>query len=402
VRCVTPIYLDYQATTPLAPEVAAAMRPWLADKFANPHSSHRLGREAAAAVEVARGEVMAALFRSPDVPRRRPGPSGAGGLGPGLRRGTTGGKLFFTSGATEALNWALKGTFTRLPEHRRRIVTLATEHAAVLDSVEWLGRMGVEIDILPVGPNGIVDMDLAAARITERTGIVAAMLVNNEIGVVQPIVELARIARSRGALFLCDAVQGFGRVAVPLDACDMVAVSAHKVHGPKGVGALWIGDGVTLDPLLHGGGQEGGLRSGTLSPALCAGFGAAARLLVERAEHDQAHIARLAAIAGARSKRWLLNGSSADRYAGNLNMRRPGVDAARLISDLRQVAFSAGSACASGSGRPSHVLRAIGLSDADARASIRLGFGRYTSEEELIEALTLIDQAADRQSSIAA
>jgi len=312
------------------------------------------------------------------------------------------GNVYFTSGATEAINWALKGTAARLPEGRRRVVTIATEHAAVLDTVEWLGRMGVEVKVLGVDPDGRVDLDFAAACINEHTGLVAAMLVNNEIGVVQPVAELAGLAQEVGALFLCDAVQGLGRVPLPLDACDMVALSAHKVHGPKGVGALWVREGVALEPLLHGGGQEGGIRSGTLSPALCAGFGAAAKLLVERAEADHAHVTRLAEIARARMAEWILNGAPDERYAGNLNLRRPGVDAARLIADVRQVAFSVGSACASGSGRTSHVLRALGLSDSEARSSIRLGFGRYTTEDELILALDLIDQAAERQLSLAA
>ena len=374
-----PIYLDYQATTPLAPEAAAAMRRWLDDKFANPHSSHRLGREAAAAVEVAREQVTAALHgRSSD------------------------GKLYFTSGATEAINWALKGSISALPEPRRRIVTLATEHAAVLDSVEWLGRIGAEIDILPVGADGIVDLELAAQRITSSTGIVAAMLVNNEIGVIQPVAQLAELAHAAGALLLCDAVQGFGRVPVPLHACDIVALSAHKVHGPKGTGALWVREGVKIDPLLHGGGQEGGLRSGTLSPALCVGFGEAARLLVERRESDREHVARLWDTARRATQGWTLNGSSEHRYKGNLNIRAEGIDAARLISELRQVAFSAGSACASGSGRPSHVLSALGLTEREARSSIRLGFGRYTSEEELRRALDLVLDAAARQRSFAA
>jgi cysteine desulfurase len=317
-------------------------------------------------------------------------------------RGGEPGRVHFTSGATEALNWALKGALTQLPPHRRRIVTLASEHAAVLDTVEWLGRTGADVDILPVGSDGLVDLNLAADRIEKRTGLVAAMLVNNEIGVIQPVAELAALARARGALFLCDAVQGFGRVPLPLGACDMVAISAHKVHGPKGIGALWVRQGVELDPLLHGGGQEGGVRSGTLSPALCAGFGAAARLLTERAEQDREHAARLFALARGLTPGWTLNGSETRRYSGNLNLHRAGVDAARLISDVRQVAFSAGSACASGSGSTSHVLRAIGLSDAEARASIRLGFGRYTTEAELVEAIGLIDAAAERQLSLAA
>ena len=372
------IYLDYQATTPLAPEVAAAVRPWIDTNFGNPHSPHRLGREAAAAIEVARERVLSALHEQ------------------------AGGKLYFTSGATEAANWALKGAAVRLPEGRRRIVTAATEHACVLDTVQWLGEQGFETDILPVRPDGLVDPALAAERIDESTGLVAVMLVNNEIGVIQPIAELAALARGRGALFFCDAVQGFGRVPVPLADCDMVAVSAHKVHGPKGIGALWIRAGVTIDPLLHGGGQEGGIRSGTLSPALCVGFGEAARLLAERVEEDHAHVERLWSVAREAMAGWILNGSAEQRYHGNLNLRRDGVDSARLISELRPIAFSSGSACASGSGRPSHVLAALGLSEREARSSIRLGFGRYTVESELRAALTLIAGAAERQLSFAA
>jgi cysteine desulfurase len=310
--------------------------------------------------------------------------------------------LYFTSGATEAANWALKGAAARLPAGKRRIVALAIEHACVLDTVGWLGSQGFEVDLLPVRPDGLVDLALAAERITPATGLVAAMLVNNEIGVIQPVAEIAALARSHGALFFCDAVQGFGRVRVPLDACDMVAISAHKVHGPKGIGALWLRDGVEIDPLLHGGGQEGGLRSGTLSPALCVGFGEAARLLAERGEEDTAHVERLWARARALTGKWTLNGSAEHRYRGNLNLRRPGLDSARLISELRGIALSSGSACASGSGRPSHVLAALGLSASEARGSIRIGFGRYTREEELVDAVTLINEAAARQGRFAA
>ncbi|HEY0087172.1 MAG TPA: cysteine desulfurase family protein [Allosphingosinicella sp.] len=399
-RRVKPVtYLDYQATTPLAAQAAAAMRPWLDHHFANPHSPHRTGREAAAAIEVARERVETALlFQSAHVERSRDTLSSeaekvrANGLG----------RVYFTSGATEAANWALKGAAVRLPPNKRRIVTLATEHACVLDTVAWLASQGFETDILPVQPDGLIDLSLAAERITPETGLVAAMLVNNEIGVIQPVAQLAALAHAAGALFFCDAVQGFGRVPIALDACDMVAVSAHKVHGPKGIGALWLRDGVAIDPLLHGGGQECGLRSGTLSPALCVGFGEAARLLVERREEDAAHVERLWSVARNLMKDWTLNGSPGQRYHGNLNLRRDGVDAARLISELRTVAFSAGSACASGSGRPSHVLSALGLSGREARSSIRIGFGRHTSEKELAEALTRIDEAAARQLSPAA
>ena len=349
------IYLDYQATTPLAPEALAAMLPWLADQHANPHSAHRPGRAAKAAVEVARAQVAALL--------------------------PPGGRVVFTSGATEALNWAIKGT-------QGAIVTLATEHAAVLDTVRASGRSA---SVLGVDEGGLV----AATDVSVAGGLVAAMLVNNEIGVVQPIAELAERAHAGSALMLCDAVQGYGRVAIP-EHVDLVAVSAHKIYGPKGIGALWVRDGVTLGPLLHGGDQEGG-RSGTLSPALCAGFGVAARLMAERWDADAAHVERLWARAIERLRGWTINGAVQPRYRGNLNVRCDGLNVARLMSDCRDIAFSAGSACASGSGRSSHVLRALGLSESQARSSIRLGWGRYTTEDELTQALETIAVAARAQ-----
>lgn len=362
------IYLDYQATTPLAPEAKAAMLPWL-EKFANPHSPNRAGREAAAAIEHARGKVAALL--------------------------PEGGQLIFTSGATEALNMALRSA-------RGRIVTLATEHAAVLDTAEWLREQDADIDVLPVAPDGRVDLDRLRVALRQPTALVAAMLVNNEVGVVQPVAEIAALAHEAGALMLCDAVQGFGRLSLP-DGPDLIAVSAHKIHGPKGIGALWARDGVSLVSLLHGGGQERGLRSGTLSPMLCAGFGAAAAVAAERRDIDQAHIEQLwQAALEALGPGWIVNGSTTHRYRGNLNVRRESLDAARLLSDCRQVAFSLGSACASGSGRPSHVLCALGLSDREARQSIRLGFGRYTTLDQVTEACSRIRQAAEAQQRFAA
>ena len=281
----------------------------------------------------------------------------------------------------EAINWAIKGT-------QGAIVTLATEHAAVLDTVRASGRPA---SVLGVGEGGLV----AAADVSLEGGLVAAMLVNNEIGVVQPIADLAARAHAGSALMLCDAVQGYGRVAIP-EHVDLVAVSAHKIYGPKGIGALWVRDGVTLAPLLHGGDQEGG-RSGTLSPALCVGFGVAARLMAERWEADAAHVERLWGRAIERLRGWTINGAVQPRYRGNLNVRCDGLDVARLMSDCRDIAFSAGSACASGSGRSSHVLRALGLSESQARSSIRLGWGRYTTEDELVQALEAIAAAARAQ-----
>jgi len=329
-------YLDYQATTPLAPEALAAMLPWLESQHANPHSPHREGRRAKAAVEVARDQVAALL--------------------------PPGGRVAFTSGATEALNWAIKGT-------PGPIVTLATEHAAVLDTVAAEAAKGRQVTILPVGPDDMVDLDQARAVIQPGSDLVAAMLVNNEIGVIQPIAALAEIAHAAGALMLCDAVQGYGRVPIP-DTVDLITISAHKIHG----------------------------RSGTLSPALCAGFGAAAQLMADRKDQDAAHIDRLWSLALDRlGPGWTINGSTEHRYHGNLNVRRANLDVNRLMSDLRDIAFSAGSACASGSGRSSHVLRAIGLTEAQARSSIRLGFGRYTTETELRDAIDAIVAAAEAQ-----
>ena len=359
------IYLDYQATTPVAPEVAAAMRPWIEDRFANPHAPSRWGREAAAAIEVARDHIAQAI-------------------------GLAGGRFAFTSGATEALNWAIKGTFEA--STRNKLVTITTEHAAVLDTADWLERRGVEVVRLGVNREGLVDLDEAERAIDDRTALVAAMLVNNEIGVIQPVERLARLAHGKGSPFLCDAVQALGRVAIA-EGPDLVAVSAHKIHGPKGVGGLWMRSGHEPEPLLHGGGQELGLRSGTLSPALCVGFGEAARL-----RNDPQHVIDLYDLARSTlGKDWELNGSDDARYRGNINLRRRGLDAARLLSDCRDIAFSLGSACASGSGRPSHVLRALGLNDREARSSIRLGFGRFTSADEMLFACRRLNEAASEQ-----
>jgi cysteine desulfurase len=348
------IYLDYQSTTPLAPEAFAAMEPWLKDNFANPHSTHKAGRAAAAAVEVAREQVAALL--PPD------------------------GRVIFTSGATEAINMAIKGIGCGA-----NISALASEHAAVLDCV---GNVGGQI--LAIDQDGFT-VPIAQSN---ELGLFCVMLVNNEIGVIQPIAEIAQITQQADALILCDAVQAYGRIPIP-DGPDMIAISAHKFHGPKGIGALWVRDGIKLEALIHGGGQEQGLRSGTLSPALCAGFGAAAALAAQRMDADALHVAALWDCAVSLFSDWTINGSTTHRYKGNLNIRREGVDVARLISECRDIMFSAGSACASGSGRPSHVLRAIGLSDAQAKSSIRLGFGRYTTSAEIEAAAYAINKAAE-------
>ena len=359
------IYLDYQATTPLAPEAREAMLAWLggpdSETFGNPHSPHRMGRMAAAAVEVARDRV-ATLF-------------------------PPGGQVIFAGSATEALNLAIRGNAAvRSGEH---IAFSAIEHAAVIDTVKAIGNWTE----LPVGADGVIAPDVDMPK---YVGLLAVMQVNNEIGTIQPIGEMAKRAKDTGALLLVDGVQAAGKMALPREA-DMIAVSAHKLHGPKGIGALWVRDGLKLIPHIEGGGQEQGLRSGTLSPALCAGFGAAAALAVERQEEDAAHVEELWQIARDAFSDWTLNGSAEQRWHGNLNIRKDGLDVARLMSECREVMFSAGSACASGSGRTSHVLRAIGLSDAQAKSSVRLGWGRYTTREDMQRACKLIIQAAESQ-----
>ncbi|HTU13516.1 MAG TPA: aminotransferase class V-fold PLP-dependent enzyme [Allosphingosinicella sp.] len=362
-------YLDYQATTPLAPEALEAMLPWLggpgSDGFANPASQYRAGRAAAVTVEVAREQVAALL------------PSG--------------GRVHFTSGATEALNWALVSGARLAPGG---LAGSAIEHHGALQRLEEEGAA-----IVPVGADGLVPPP-GQAHLPER-GVIALMLVNNEVGTIQPVADHAAAAHAKGSLLLCDAVQAYGRMAIP-EGPDLIAISAHKIHGPKGIGALWVRDGLRLAPFILGGGQEQNMRSGTVSPALVAGFGAAAGLAAERMETDAAHVARLWDVAVDMLAGWTINGSTDRRYRGNLNVRREGVNAIRLLSDVREVAFSLGSACGSGSGKTSHVLRAMGLDERATHASIRLGWGRYTTEAELRAALGLIVEAADRQLRFAA
>ncbi len=359
------IYLDNQATTPLAPEARESMLPWLGGPettgYGNPHSAHRLGRQAEAAVDIAR-EQVAALF-------------------------PVGGTVIFTGSATEALNIALRGSDRGRGD--KRIAVSAIEHSAVLNTALALDP---DCAVLPVGADGLVDPQVG---LPDDLGVLAVMQVNNEIGTIQPVADLAERARAAGALVVCDAVQSAGKM--PVADADLIAITGHKLYGPKGVGALWIRDGIALDPVITGGGQEAGIRSGTLSPALCAGLGAAVKLSLETQDEDEAHVAALWDRAREMLARWTLNGSAAHRYKGNLNVRRDGIDVARLMSDARQVCFSAGSACASEARKPSRVLGALGLTVEQAKSSIRIGFGRYTTMDELEEGLGLILAAAEAQ-----
>lgn len=366
------IYLDYQATTPCDPAVVEAMQPFWSDQFGNPHSQHRFGWTAHAAIEAARAKVASLAGVEPD-------------------------RVVFTSGATEANNLALKGVLAR--SRRGRIVTVATEHSCVLESARYLERRGCELTVLSVGRDGLVDLDAAAEAITNDVALVSVMLVNNEIGVIQPVAEIARLARTAGAVMHCDAAQAFGKLPVAGLGVDLLSVTAHKMYGPKGVGALIVAPGVELEPQMHGGGQEGGgLRSGTLPTPLVVGFGKAAEISGERMAADHAHVERLwGLMLGALEVPHSINGSVSDRWRGNLNVQFNGVDGDRLLADLRSLSVSSGAACASAAGRHSHVLEALGLSRREAKASLRIGWGRFTTEEEVAAAAAMINDAVRRQ-----
>ena len=382
-----PVYLDNQSTTPLDPRVLDAMMPYFTEQFGNPHSeSHIYGKEAAAAIERARADVSRLI-------------------GADLR------EIIFTSGATEANNLALKGAahFARAhPQTERRdrdrIVILATEHKCVLESAVALGREGFAVVSLPVEPNGLVSPDLLADTIDERTLIVSVMAAHNEIGVIQPLAEIGALCRSRGVLFHTDAAQAFGKIPLDVEAMriDLMSISGHKIYGPKGIGALYIRrrPRVRLVPLIDGGGQERGLRSGTLPTPLCVGLGRAAALAAELMEAEALRLQDLRdglqASLMRRVEGLRINGDTARRLPGNLNLSFPGLTAPELIAACPTVAMSTGSACTSASVEPSYVLRALGLPDALANASIRLGLGRFTTEDEVDFAADALAAAASR------
>lgn len=367
-----PIYLDYGATTPLDPAVAQAMAPWGVDGYGNPHSAHMWGYHARAAVELARDSVAALIGAPPET-------------------------IAFTSGATESNNWAIKGLLTAPGQVRRRIVTLATEHSSVLETAAYMAGIGALVTIVPVRSNGLVDTGDLARALGEDVALVSVMAVNNEIGVVQDLTAIAGLAHGVGAVFHVDAAQGFGKLPINVDAMgiDLLSLTAHKIYGPKGVGALYRRPFTRLTPLLHGGSQEDG-RSGTLPTALIAGLGAAARIAGAAMAADHAHAAALRdRLLAKLTVQTSINGCRAARWPGNLNLAFPGV-AVPLLPQLPGLALSSGSACAAVTGRASHVLTALGLPDAQAKASLRLGFGRFTTAAEIDGAAAQINVAVQR------
>lgn len=363
----TPVYLDYQATTPLDPRVLDAMLPFFTEKFGNPHSvAHRYGWEADAAIEVAREDIADVIGARAD-------------------------EIVFTSGATESNNLIIKGVMAANLETKPHLVTVATEHKCVLECAAQIGAWGGRVTYLPVESSGLIDLQSLEDAVTPETALVSVMAVNNEIGVVQPLAEIGEVVRAKGALFHTDAAQAFGKIPLDVDAMriDFMSLSGHKIYGPKGIGAAYIRKPLQseLAPQMSGGGQQGGLRSGTLAPALCVGFGAAAKIAKAEMAEEGERIATL-------SRRFLetvraalpdtvAHGTLERRYAGNLNLGFPGLDGDLLLANLRDLAVSSGAACASAETGPSYVLQALAVDGAMAKASLRIGFGRFTTEEDV-------------------
>ncbi len=380
-----PIYLDNQATTPCDPRVVAAMLPYFSEAFGNPHSvEHALGREAEAAVARARAEVAALIGATPR-------------------------EIVFTSGATESNNLAIKGAArfaARMENPRRRLITLATEHKCVLQATADLAEEGFEPVFLPVRPDGRLDPEALRMALATPTLLVSVMAANNETGVLQDITALAALAHQAGALFHTDAAQAVGKIPIDVTAqgIDLLSISGHKLYGPKGVGALYVRHRprVRLAPLISGGGQERGLRSGTLPAPLIVGFGEACRLAGAEMAAEAARLAglrdRLLARLGDAIPGISVNGSREHRLAGNLNLAFPAARAETLLADLPDLCLSTGSACSSAAVEPSYVLGAMGVPAEVAARSLRIGIGRFTSAAEIDLAAAMLIAAHARNS----
>jgi cysteine desulfurase len=368
-----PIYLDYSATTPVDPRVAGKMIPYLTEFFGNAASrSHAFGWKAEQAVEEARGHVAALINADPK-------------------------EIVWTSGATEGNNLALKGAANFYKTKGKHIITQKTEHKAVLDTCRELERQGFEVTYLEVGENGLVSLDKFNAALRPDTILASIMMVNNEIGVIQPVWEIAEICRKKGIIFHCDAVQGGGRVDIDVQKfkVDLLTLTAHKIYGPKGIGALYVRrkPRVRIEPQIHGGGHERGFRSGTLATHQIVGFGEAARLAKAEmaAENERVRALRDRLLKGIEDiEEVYVNGDLERRIPHNLNVSFNFVEGESLVMAVKDLAVSSGSACTSASLEPSYVLRALGRSDELAHSSIRFTMGRFTTQEEIDYAIDLI------------
>ena len=374
-----PIYLDYSATTPVDPRVAAKMIPYLTEIFGNPASrSHAFGWQAEEGVEEARANVAALINADPK-------------------------EIVWTSGATEGNNLAIKGAAQFYKTKGKHLITQKTEHKAVLDTFRELERQGFEATYLEVEPNGIVSVEKLKAAIRPDTILVSIMMVNNEIGVIQPVWEIAEICRAKGIIFHCDAVQGAGRIEIDMATfkADLLTMTAHKMYGPKGIGALYVRrkPRVRIEAQIHGGGHERGFRSGTLATHQIVGFGEAARLAKLEMTSDNERIR------GLRDRLWdrirdmeevYLNGDREKRIPHNLNVSFNFVEGESLILAVKDIAVSSGSACTSASLEPSYVLRALGRTDELAHSSVRITLGRFTTQEEVDYAADLLRRKVEK------
>jgi len=373
-----PVYLDYQATTPVDPRVLQAMLPWFTEKFGNPASiTHAYGREAEAAVERARGQ-LASLIKADAR------------------------EIVITSGATEANNLAVKGALRFHKQFDKdHIVTLVTEHKCVLESAKAMEAEGCRATYLPVESNGLVDLDRLKAAIDDKTAIVSVMAAHNEIGVIQPLAAIGAICRERGVLLHTDAAQAVGKIPMDVDAMniDLMSISGHKIYGPKGIGALYMRrrPRARITAQIDGGGQERGMRSGTLPTPLCVGLGEAAAVaeaeMAGEAKRLLALRQRFLAGIWQALRQTRLNGDPEQRLPGNLNLSFPGIPAPALMEACPGLALSTGSACTAAEIEPSFVLRALGLSDELAAASLRIGLGRFTTEDEVDFAVSTLAAA---------
>jgi cysteine desulfurase len=362
-----PIYLDYQATTPMDPRVLEAMMPYFTYKFGNPHSrSHSYGWEAEEGVEKARGQAAKLI-------------------------GADEKEVIFTSGATESNNLAIRGVAEFYKDRRNHIVTTVTEHKCVLDTCRHLEQQGFDVTYLPVQKNGLVDLEVLRAAVTDKTVVVSIMAVNNEIGVIQPLAEIGKICREKKAFFHTDAAQAAGKIPLDVEAMniDLMSISGHKIYGPKGIGALYVRrkPRVRLVPLIVGGGQERGFRSGTLPTPLCVGLGEAAEIAMKEMDAESKRLAKLQArmLKGLNAKLTDIhvNGDLEHRIPGNLNIGFAFVEGESLMMGIKGLSVSSGSACTSASLEPSYVLRALGVEEDMAHTSLRIGLGRFTTEQEV-------------------
>ena len=369
-----PVYLDYQATTPLDPAVHEVMQPYWQEHFGNPHSiGHDYGAKAAQAIRLARAQV-ADFIHSDDE------------------------EIVFTSGATESCNLALRGIAALASEgERNRIITVVTEHAAVLETVRYLGKVGADTIFLPVESNGILDIERLDAVLDERTLLVSVMAANNEIGVLQPLSDIAARCHEVGALLHTDASQASGRLLIDVDewGVDLLSLSAHKMYGPKGIGILFIRSGLIIQPMVTGGGQENGKRSGTVATPLVVGFGQACTLARRQLSEDRKRIDDLTSRLYEQLKEACpsirLFGDPENRLPGSLSIGFPGVPADHVVRNLRnQIAISTGSACTSTHTGPSRVLLALGLDPETADTALRISVGRFTTEDDLAFAVRVL------------